>query len=135
MKTNRIKLEYEIMSGIYKDNGNSTHFDYHVNVDESTDNIKLDVVTYNPRHGSIMLLTTVKGDSSVDCLQKVLEYVKSHSKKSEKSYTVIWSKSTNSELNKSYFSSVDADSALSKFYYGKNDNDFIVHEVKLNPIA
>jgi hypothetical protein len=54
------------------------------------------------------------------------------------SFTVNWSKKENGTLgsyNTSYFYCHDITEVISKFFAGKSVRDYVIYEIKLNPIS
>ena len=95
--------------------------------------VKLDVVTVNPRHRQSFLFHTAEGYDKVDCLRKMLTYVRSYKEKAS-SYTIQWS-GDDSELHTSYFRARNVMEAMDKFYYGRDVNAITVFSIVLNPIS
>ncbi len=96
--------------------------------------VKLDVVTVNPRHRQSFLFHSVNGYDKLDCLKKMLEYVKIYKEKAS-SYTIQWSLHGESDLQTSYFRAKNILEALDKLYYGRDMNAVTVFSVVLNPIS
>jgi len=135
-KLEQIKYQHQISEILRDDNGVSCHFDYHVNLMSDEETIKLNVLTYNERHDEYMLMHTVKGSSSIDCLKKMLEYVRAtRTERQENSYTVTWSRTGESDLHKSYFRAVSEAEARKKFMHEKDPEDYAVESISLNPVA
>lgn len=106
-------------------------FDYK-NDDEG--NMRLDVITVNPRHDQSFLFHTTVGYNKIDALHQMLEYVKHHRDK-KNSYTIQWSIKGGNELHTSYFRAKDIPEAIDKLYYGRDPNSISIFSVVLNPIA
>lgn len=135
-KLEQIKYQHQISEILREDNGVSCHFDYHVNLMLDDETIKLNVLTYNERHDEYMLMHTVKGSSSIDCLSKMLDYVRStRAERQENSYTVTWKRTGESEIHRSYFRAVSEDEAQRKFMHEKDQADYSVESIVLNPVA
>ena len=96
--------------------------------------IKLDLVTLNPKHNQSFLFHSVVGYSKVDSLNKMLEYIENYKDK-ESSYTIQWSLKENSGLNTSYFRAANLLSAIEKFYFERDISSTVVFSVVLNPIS
>ncbi len=136
-KEERFRLESEIISIVFKDNENTVHFDYHVDIDNEQNSIQLDLYTKNARNNEIFLLHQTYGNSSVDVLNKMREYVQSSAMSASKnSYTVKWKnlKNPKSEEHTSYFFEFSEADVLRKFFYNKNEADFAV-TISLNTMA
>lgn len=97
-------------------------------------NIKLDLVTVNPRHNQSFLFHSTVGTDKVDALEKMGEYVRGNYK-NENSYTIQWTAKEDNQLHTSYFSAKNIYEALDKLYYGRDMNTITVYIVKLNPIS
>lgn len=125
-----VKLQEEIQSYIGGLASSGIVFDY----EEDKGEMKLAVITVNPKHNQSFLFHTVNGFNKVDCLQKMLDYVKNYKDK-ESSFTIQWSLKESHELHTSYFRAKNILDALDKFYYGRDLNSIVVFSVKLNPIS
>ncbi|MBO6517841.1 MAG: hypothetical protein JJ975_14950 [Bacteroidia bacterium] len=134
-KLEQIKLQHDITEILREDNGVSCHFDYHVNLVSDSETIKLNVLTYNQRHNEYMLLHTVKGTSSLDCLSKVKSFLVSQSHDSEEySYSVKWKKKDEETEHVSYFVGSSREEVEIKFLHEKNIDDYS-YEIYQNPVA
>lgn len=93
--------------------------------------------TINNKTKEKFLLKIVVADNNIEAIQKILEYVEK-SITSTSSFTVRWCKKENGQLgdsNLSYFYCHDALEVVKKFFEGKSVNDYVIYEIKLNPIA
>lgn len=134
-KLEQIRLQHKITEILWKDNGVSSHFDYHVNPVSDEHTIKLNLLTYNPRHDEYMLLHSTAGSSSLVCLQKMMDYLKAkHTTKTKYSFTITWRKSNEEEDHKSYFVATSEEEATLKFLHEKNANDY-EFEIEMNPLT
>lgn len=136
-KEERFRLESEIISIVFEDNRNTVHFDYHVDIDNELNSIRLDLYTKNDRNNEIFLLHQTHGGSSVDVLTKMREHLQSNHQKGQKnSYTVKWRslKAQDEKEHISYFFEYSESDVLKKFFYNKNEADFAV-SISLNPIS
>ncbi|MBR9861341.1 hypothetical protein GYB22_11450 [bacterium] len=134
-KLSQLRLQHKIFSLLFEDNGVSSHFDYHVNIMSDDETIKLNLLTYNKRHDEYMLFHTVKGSSSLNCLEKMLEYIKEHQNSTrQNSYTIKWSKKNEPGEYKSYFIAKSEDDAILKFLHEKNEEDY-EFTCTLNPVS
>jgi hypothetical protein len=97
-------------------------------------NIKLDLITVNPRHNQSFLFHSAEGIDKVDALKKMLGYVKQNYK-DENSYTIQWTTINATDLHTSYFRAKNMYEALDKLYYGRDMTTISVYIVKLNPIS
>jgi predicted ATP-grasp superfamily ATP-dependent carboligase len=96
--------------------------------------VKLDLITINPRHNQSFLFKSIKGLDKTDALHKMMDYVKNHKEK-EGSFTIQWTTKGMNELQTSYFRAKSMYDALDKLYYGRDMNNITVFSVVLNPIA
>jgi hypothetical protein len=133
-KLEQIQLQHEISELLRRDNGVSCHYDYHVNLLSDYETIKLNLLTYNKRHNEYMLLHTVKGSSSVDCLNKVMDYLKQSHGDKQYSYTVNWSKQGDDGKHTSYFVAGSKEEAMSKFLHEKDPTEYTFDIIE-NPVA
>ncbi|GAA4353641.1 hypothetical protein GCM10023185_14480 [Hymenobacter saemangeumensis] len=93
---------------------------------------RLDLITVNPRHQQSFLFRYELGYDRVDCLRKMLSYVRSF-RDTESSYTLQWRARGDKELQTSYFRAHNVYEALDKLYYGRDLNTITVFSVVLNP--
>jgi hypothetical protein len=133
-KLEQLRLQHTISNLLFKDNGVSSHFDYHVNLMSDDETIKLNLLTYNQKHDEYMLFHTVFGTSSLDCLRKMVEYIKSNKAARENSYTITWKKGGEADWHKSYFAAKTEDEAKGKFLHEKNVTDY-EFSIELNPMS
>lgn len=134
-KLEQIRLQHQIAKILWKDNGVSTHFDYHVNIMSEDETIKLNVLTYNERHDEYMLLHTTNGSSSLDCLEKMRDYLKSNRVTQVKySYTISWSKNGDPDKHTSYFRATSEEEAKQKFLHEKNPDNY-KFSIEQNPLS
>ncbi len=96
--------------------------------------VKLDLITFNPKHNQSFLFHSVIGFGKIDALYKMLDYLKNYKEK-ESSYTIQWSLKESTELNTSYFRASNLLSAIEKFYFERDVNSTVVFSVVLNPIS
>lgn len=93
--------------------------------------------THNSQTGETFLLKVVSADTHIQCLIKILEYLE-HTKKNMNTFTVNWSRIENGVVgsyNTSYFYCHDVIEVVNKFFTGKNVRDYIIYDMKLNPIS
>ena len=93
---------------------------------------RLDLITVNPRHQQSFLFRYELGYDRLDCLRKMLDYVRSF-RDTESSYTLQWRARGDKELQTSYFRAHNVYEALDKLYYGRDLNTITVFSVVLNP--
>ena len=128
----QLLLEHEISKLIGSDNGATVHFTYnnkYTPIMEAT----VSVVTINPKTKEAFLLKQEICDNEMQCLEKILTYVKSQ--KGLNSFTVKWMKKGEAKENVSYFYCHDIVDAVSNFFHNKNSADYTITEIKLNPIS
>ena len=94
--------------------------------------LRLDLVTINPRHQQRFLFRYETGRDEVECLQKMLAYARSF-RETESSFTLQWRARGEKELQTSYFRAHNAYEALDKLYFGRDLNTITVFSVVLNP--
>ena len=94
--------------------------------------MRLDLITVNPRHAQSFLFRYESGFNELDCLRKMLAYVQRF-RDSESAYTVQWRARGEQELQTSYFRAHNAYEALDKLYFGRDLNTITVFSVVLNP--
>ena len=94
--------------------------------------MRLDLITVNPRHQQSFLFRYETGYDRVDCLGKMLAYVRSF-RDNESSFTVQWRMRGDKELQTSYFRAHNVYEALDKLYFGRDVNTITVFSVVLNP--
>lgn len=129
-----IDLEDRISKVVFNDNKRSVRFDY-----KSLDQVSKKEVfayTHNTDNGETFILKVVTCDTFESGLMEILKYVENH-KKTMSSFTVNWSKKGEGVYKPevSYFYCEDMVEVMSKFFNGKDRSDYIIYEVKLNPIS
>ncbi len=134
-KLEQIRLQHRISNILWKDNGVSSHFDYHVNLVSDDETVKLNLLTYNPKHDEYMLLHSVTGACSIRCLENMLLYLESHRKSDEKySFTITWRKKGENDMHISYFSASSEEEAAQKFLHEKNPVNYD-YTIVMNPVS
>lgn len=134
-KLEHIQLQHQIGELLRNDNGVSCHFDYHVNLLSETETVKLNLLTFNPRHNEYMLLHTVSAASSIACLHKMLSYLLGSQKsKIQYSFTVKWRRKGATDWVHSYFSASEAEEAERKFLHEKSPSEY-EYSIEQNPVA
>ncbi len=134
-KLEQIRLQHQIMEILRKDNGVRCHFDYHVNPVSEDETVKLNLLTYNPKHNEYMLLHCTTGKSSIDCLNKMIVEINALQDQSQfYSFTIKWTKKSDGILHVSYFRATDERSAELKFLHEKNASDY-TYTIEKNPIS
>ena len=105
-------------------------FDYH----DKANQVRLDLVTVNPRHEQSFLFRSETGYDKVDVLKKALDYVKTYKEK-DNTYTIQWANRSEEELHTSYFRAKDISEAIDKLNFGRDPNSITIFSVVLNPIS
>ena len=93
---------------------------------------RLDLITVNPRHQQSFLFRYETGRDKVECLEKMLAYVRSY-RDTESSYTLQWRARGEQALQTSYFRAHNVYEALDKLYFSRDLNTITVFSVVLNP--
>lgn len=96
--------------------------------------VDLYVITHNPVHKNNFLFSKSWGVSEEDALERCMKSLDKIRKKSENNYTVTWEKVGGTTQN-SYFSGKDIYEVLEKFLFQKNPEEYIIFNIKLNPIS
>lgn len=114
------------------------YFDYNI-VPEEQDNmplIKLDLITINQEHNQKFLFHSLKGESKIDLLSGMIEYINQY-KKTLQTYEIEWldSKQSGDKIQTSWFRGNDIFDVLHKFYYEKEKSRFRIFKIKLMPEA
>lgn len=138
-----LNFEHQIASFLASDNksGCTVHFDYteayldpkNIGKNPTTEWTAI-AHTFNPTTEETFLLKEEKAYTKEKALKKILEYLKQQ--KGESPFSVSWTKKgEGSKTNTSHFYCHDIKDVVEKFFHGKNSEDYIVYEIKLNPIA
>ena len=93
---------------------------------------RLDLITLSPRHEQSFLFRYETGRDKVECLEKIMAYVRSY-RDTESSYTLQWRTRGDRELLTSYFRAHNVYEALDKLYFDRDLNAITVFSVVLNP--
>lgn len=142
-----MKREYEISNFIKNSNDSSVHYEYGINKSHDglsiIDMAYIKIYTFNPKHTTSFLLfedtRQISGSplitklSQLDDAIKYIQNVMSSNK--IKSYTVKWSTKKDNKQIISYFVGIDMLDVVNKFYSGKNNNEYEIYEITLNPEA
>jgi predicted ATP-grasp superfamily ATP-dependent carboligase len=97
-------------------------------------NVRLNLITVNPRHNQSFLFRTEYGIDKADAMRKILSYLDNY-KEHENSYTVQWVLTGNHDLQTSYFRAKNIYEALDKLFFGREPNSLTVFSVVMNPIT
>jgi hypothetical protein len=134
-KEQRFKLESDIITKIFEDNKNTVHFDYHVDIDDTSDGIRLDLYTRSANHSSILLLHQTSGTSSVHALERMLSFLNQDFRGEEfNSYTLNWKAVGEDREHTSHYFETSEEEVMRKFFYNKTKSDYSVRIV-LNPLS
>ena len=136
-KDRRFELEGIISTIVFDRNRSTVHFDYHVDIDDVENSVKLDLYTRNARNGAIFLLHQTRATSSISTLEKMVEYLRDHHQGGENnSYTVRWmdKREENPTEHVSYFYEKSEQDVLLKFFYNRREQDYTVR-VEMNPLS
>ena len=130
-------IKKEIEDIVKKGNGSTVSYD----MDDSS----FKAYTLNPVHNSVFLLYEVvcdkklkKNEMKLKALRLILNFVKNTTKSTlAYSYTVKWRNLTDIESGQhtSYFNVTDIEELAKKFYVKKNKHDYVIDNIKLNPIS
>lgn len=131
--TQKMLIWAEIQDQIMRDNG--CFAQYELNDKDGYKSIR--VTTHNPKKQETFLLVEMACQNEIDGLKKVSTWIKNYNLSSEEfSHTIIWSKvGEGGKTYKSYFYAKNARKALDKFFYDKDEDAYIIYEVKINPVA
>ncbi len=102
--------------------------------EESNASWFLRLITTNPNHNQSFLFHTSVGDTQLEAIQQMLNYVKAF-KDDESSYTIQWTLLGEQSLHTSYFRAKNIIGALDKLYFGRDPNSITVFSVIMNPIS
>ncbi len=129
MESKKVQLENSISKIVEEDNACSTHFEYTKSEKGSQE---ITIITYNPRHNQQFVFRKLESNSVEKGLELVLEELQNH-RKLHNTYTVVWLRKGDSKTQTSYFTGSNMRDVLAKFYHNKDDDDYIIYELKLNP--
>lgn len=124
---NRLKAEMGRYIGL---GNNSLNFQF----EDSNGSWLLRLITINPKHNQSFLFHTSTGETQLEAIQEMLNYVKAF-KEDESSYTIQWTLLGEQSLHTSYFRAKNVIGALDKLYFGRDPNSITVFSVIMNPIS
>lgn len=127
---NVLVLQNAIIEEVRKENGHNVNF---VNKEES-DGFTVKVFTLNTKNKEFFLLMSTTAKTQEEALEMILQYVKTH-KTEHNPYTVKWVKKGESQMHESHFYVKDVIELTEKFFTDKDRAMYVIHEIKLNPIA
>ena len=104
------------------------------NYTQETEGVKLDLITINPKHDQSFLFHSVNAADKVEALNLMLDYSAKTFRRNQ-SYTVQWSQRGSGELHTSYFRARDMFDVLNKFYHGREQHDYVLFSLTMNPEA
>lgn len=97
--------------------------------------IKLDLITINPQHNQKFLFHSLQGQSKIELLEQMINYIQ-HYKKQLESYEIEWIDAQQPDkVQVSWFRGNDIFDVLNKFYYDKEKSRFRILKIKLMPEA
>jgi hypothetical protein len=124
---NRLKAEMGRYIGL---GNNSLNFQF----EDLNGSWLLRLITINPKHNQSFLFHTSAGETQLEAIQEMLNYVKAF-KEDESSYTIQWTLLGEQSLHTSYFRAKNVIGALDKLYFGRDPNSITVFSVIMNPIS
>jgi hypothetical protein len=139
MNTEILRLEDEITK-LTSVEGKTTHFEKkcYKEFSDEEDLYCVSAYTYNSVTNETFLLKKSLGRNSyLVCLNDILDYV-INSKVYKSSFTVNWCTRINGRLgnyNTSYFYCENMPEVIEKFFHNKKVDDYVIHEIILNPTA
>ena len=92
LKNKRIRLESKIQRLLQHENGVTSHFDYHIHMNSKKNTIELNLLTFNPVQDEYMLLNSVFGKSSIDCIENMEAYLMQEKFDREVEYLLLMQK-------------------------------------------
>tara|TARA_B100000674_G_scaffold496814_2_gene528250 strand:+ start:2032 stop:2460 length:429 start_codon:yes stop_codon:yes gene_type:complete len=137
---NRFQYENEIRNLIHNDNNCSAHFEWNKKKFQNNIDLRLELITYNPKYSVHFLLHSIEHhvtksllvDSDyTNILEQMYQYIRCP-KKRRCNYLVKWAhKSDNSLLNCSHFQGNHIREIVDKIYYGKGADTIIIDTIEL----
>ena len=104
------------------------------NYTQEDEGVKLDLITINPKHDESFLFHSSVGADKITVLNTMVDYAaKTYRRK--QSYTVQWSQRGSGDLHTSYFRARDMFEVLEKFFHGRNQHEYVVFSLTMNPVA
>ncbi len=131
-KPENVPLVEKILTLINIDNVNGCSS--FLKIENENSMVTLHVITINPIHEQEFLLKEFVDFTEERVLKNAIAYLEKE-RHEENSYTVIWTKVSSSRTNTSYFSADDMEEVLKKFFKDKVKKQYIIYEIKLNPIS
>ena len=124
-----LKLESQIQTRVFKDNGRTVHFEYdHVNK-------MVTVRTMDPHNGETFLMKHTYGTSLENALGKVIKYLSSFGDE-EIQFTVLWNKKgEGGSAQTSYFFCTDMLDVCNKFFHDRVKDEYVIYSIEMTPIA
>ncbi len=105
------------------------YFDYQEDENET----ELSLITISKNHGERFLFHKIKGKSKLNCLNSMIDYIKSDYKLNFNNYEIIWVKKGEMKSNISWFHGKSFLDVVDKFFHLKDPSDIVIYEVKLKP--
>lgn len=96
--------------------------------------------TFNEQTKETFLLKSCRGETHIECLDKIYNYIKLFNEKKLTSYswTVKWAKIENGQMgntNTSYFQAHSLAEIDEKFFAGKERKNYHIFSAKCNPLS
>lgn len=107
------------------------YFDF----EDGESHTELSLVTISKIHGERFLFHKTMGNSRLDCLEQMLNFIKSDYKKNLENYEVQWAKKSDMSTQKSWFCGSSFLEVMDKFFYLKDTSEIRIFLVKLMPIS
>lgn len=104
------------------------------NFKDKGNNIKLDIVTINPTHEQSFLFYSCIGLDKIEALKKAIQYIY-ELYPSESTMTIQWTKLGENKFHTSYFRAKNMYEALDKFYYERDQAQYKIFSISLNPVS
>ncbi len=107
------------------------YFDYQEDEAET----ELSIITISKNHGERFLFHKIKSSSKMNCLSKMIDYIKSDYKLNHQNYEINWRKKGDTTNHTSWFHGKSLLDIVDKFYFLKDPVDIIIYEMKMRPMA
>lgn len=134
---NIYEVEYSIQELIKNDSNCSAHFEY---IEKNFKQLKMNLITYNPKHKTHFLLFSIMGESikKLELVTQMYEHVYTlKTTLAEKnspyvSYTIEWYCDKTKKRETSCFYGENIEQVLIKFNYN-HDKPLTIYSMNLNP--
>jgi len=108
------------------------YFDYKTDVDYR---LILSIITISKNHGEKFLFHRITAQDKLDCLENMLDYIRSDYKSNSLNYEIIWHKKGEHIDIKSWFCGKSFLNIMEKFFFLKDTQEIIIFNVNLKPSA